>query len=274
MDSKTLDYDKIIALLRQQSCNGFSAYHKYFIKRIIDIAMANKGIKDYGEYLLYIQKNNYEYISLKKQLYISYSRFFRNTLTFEYFDAQILKNIKQQKTENNPLRIWSAGCASGEEPYSIAILLDKFNEDNKHPFYLVATDIDEQALNYAKIGDYDEAVLPNVKLCQLKKYFTKSEKGYRIVEKIQSQVHFSAFDLRNKRCFVPPECVFGDFDIVFCRNVLIYFTPEHQDEVISKLHKALVTGGYLILGKKERLSGAMSALFKKVIDFCPVYVKI
>ena len=148
------------------------------------------------------------------------------------------------------------------------------NETIPPDFYIFATDIDREALRTGKEGIYSIEDVSNVKLGLLRKYFSVEKNIYRIDEKIKEKVSFSFFDLLHKRSFSPAESIFGGFDIVLCRNVLIYFNFEFQEIIFEKLYRSLNSGGYLILGESETPVEKYKSKFKKVNNCCKIYRKI
>jgi chemotaxis protein methyltransferase CheR len=173
------------------------------------------------------------------------------------------------------LRIWSAACARGEEPYSVAILIHALleKEGRKMDLHLFATDIDKGVLRDAREALYTLSSVEDIKHRLLLKYFRPEGASFRLIPEIKAQVHFSCYDMLDEKRGVPPESVFGGFDLVLCRNLLIYFNPDDQVRIVEKLHHALADNGYLILGRVETLPLRLRHLFKQVFDFSPIYRK-
>ena len=164
---------------------------------------------------------------------------------------------------SHEIRIWSAGCAGGEEAYSVAILLQQAlaaDEDDWSPL-IFATDIDPAALEQAATGLYPRTQLQETRLGVVDEFFTPEDGGYRIRPFIQRMVRFSCDDLAAPHTFAPAESIFGGFDLVLCRNVLIYFSAALHDAVLAKLHRCLGTRGYLVLGEAEALGVGMGSRF-------------
>jgi len=244
----------ILKELRRMRGLDLSGYRRNVIeKRIIArIAELNMSLSDYHAYL---RTSPAECDRLIDALLINVSSFFRDPLCYEVLAWNILPRIieKKRKNRNREIRVWSAGCATGEEPYSIAILVAEImaHEEPDWTPYVFATDISRKALAAARDGLYFQENLENVKLGIVEKYFTRRDDRYGIRDSIRKMVSFSSDDLASETRFAPSDSVFGTFDLILCRNVLIYFSPDLQKKVFRKLCMALDNGGYLVLGRAE-----------------------
>ncbi|MBW1759786.1 MAG: protein-glutamate O-methyltransferase CheR, partial [Deltaproteobacteria bacterium] len=227
------DLKAILDYLNEQRGLDFSGYHSSIVERRIKEIFSDVMCKDYSEYLHYIKEHPDTLDKLFDALTINVSRFFRDVLTFEYIAKNILPLIFSKKiwTHDYSLRIWSAACSTGEEPYSLAILINELleKEDFSLNLNIFATDIDKQTLRKAKEGVYSFEQIENVKYGILKKYFIKQDQSFRLSSEIKKMVNFSFYDILDKRSYAPPESVFADFDMVFCRNLLIYYNTEYQE---------------------------------------------
>ncbi len=233
------------------------------------------NISDYSRLL---QSTPGEAEKLIETLTISVSMFFRNSLTFEIISQQLLPALLHSKitSGNHEFRIWSAGCATGEEPYSLSIILsDTFSRESQ-PFEstIFATDMDEKAIRFAKKGIYGAATMNEVKFGYLNKYFKQDGEFYKISKAVKSMVSFSRYDLLDPTNFAPPESVFGMFDMVLCRNVLIYFNPEYQEKIFYKIFRSLSPGGYLVLGESESIHAKYSNAFREINRIAKVFQKM
>ena len=248
------------------------------IERRLNKRIYNTRKKNNDEYLEYLKNNPDEIDKLIDAFTINVSRFFRNSLTFEYINKIVIPELYYSIKKNNgsSLRIWSAGCSFGEEPYSMAILLNEFQikEHKKLNLNIFATDIDMEALNKAKAGSYDIESIRRVKFSILLKYFTKGKENYIIDDEIKKMVQFSYFDLLDKKKAVPSDSIFGNFDIVLCRNVLIYLDPEYQQIVFKRLYNSLNKNGYLILGEAEIPAIGFKHKLRRENKFTKIYRKI
>jgi chemotaxis methyl-accepting protein methylase len=268
---------KILNLIIEKKNLDFSGNRPDMLGRRILIRQEASGKSDMSGYYLYIKNNNEELEKLTDSLTIKVSRFFRNSMTFNYLYDQVLPlNIRVKSSlENQEYRIWVAGCATGEEAYSIAILLNELLEKEKIniPIYIFATDINKNTLKAAKQGVYSEESIKNVRFFLFRKYFKQKKESFHLNNKIKKMVSFSIYDLLDKKSNTPPESIFGGFDMVFCRNVLIYYNPEYQEIIFSKLFNSLNTGGSLILGKAEIPLKKYSEYFQKLNNACYIYKK-
>ncbi len=230
-----------------------------------------------GEYLRLLSSSPAEVELLVASLTIKYSIFFRDPLAFDYLGESLLPTLLAEKAaaSGGGLRLWSAGCAHGEEPYSLAILLHELSRH--HPTaaaaILFATDRDEQALVQARAARYQAASLANVRHGLFAEAFTREGDAFRVRPVIADRVRFSVHDMLDHRSAAPAESVFGSFDLILCRNVLIYFEPDYQSFICEQIYRALADGGYLLLGRTESLPAPWARRFERVTDCCPLYRK-
>ena len=163
---------------------------------------------------------------------------------------------RQRRNHTRQIRVWSAGCASGEEAYSVAILLAQAleDEDPHCVSYICATDISLEALDAAPTGCYRRESFDTTRLRVLERFFRPTADSFKVIPEIRRLVHFSREDLTSMHLMAPADSIYGSFDLVLCRNVLIYFSLDLQKRVQNKLYGALNPGGYLILGMSESLS--------------------
>jgi chemotaxis protein methyltransferase CheR len=255
----------------------FSGYHPAMLARRIGQRLTATACKDFSEYLSCLQENPAELDHLIDVITINVSRFFRDTLTFELIADRILPSLVREKAaaRDQSLRIWSAGCARGEEPYSLAILIHELLEKEGPAvnLHLFATDIDGRALADAGNALYPLSSVENIKHRLLTKYFTPEGTSFRLLPRIRELVTFSLYDMLDKKHGVPPESVFGNFDLVLCRNMLIYFNIEYQEAIFEKLYHSLANEGCLILGEAEAPTMAYRRHFSRILDFSPIYRK-
>ena len=269
---------QILDYLNEKRKGDFSGYRPSMLQDRIQQRCDGTHCRDIGDYFHHLKNNARELDLLCDALTINVSRFFRDPLIFEYIARRLLPILAHQKRNSRDpsLRIWSNGCAMGEEPYSVAILINELQE--KSAFRLnttiFATDIDQNVLKKAVKGTYPFESIKNIKYEFLTKYFSMGENEFRLKPKIKKQVSFSFYDILDKNSYAPPESVFGGFDMVLCRNVMIYFNEEYQEKICGKLHRSLTKDGYLILGESELISETHRKYFKKVNECCHIYQKI
>lgn len=235
-----------------------SLYNPSYVERRLKARMLAYHIDSYISYWDILEKNPQEYNLLLNAFNINVTEFFRDISLWEYLEKDFFLKLKEEKIkEKKTLRIWSCGCASGEEPYSIGILLkeifDKELESGEVTVTIFATDNDQDAIEKAKKGIYKESSLKNLisfKPQILKKYFFESiEKNttvWVVKHEIKKMVKFILHDILKD----PP---IKYIDIIFCRNVMIYFTQESKNFALKNFHSSLSKNGFLIIGKSESI---------------------
>ncbi len=258
--------DEILTIIKQKKGIDLSRYRRHTVERRISNRMARLQAADPETYLELLKSDPHECDSLVNNIGINVSSFFRNPVVFEIIEQSVLPLIITRKRASNSreIRIWSIGCAAGEEAYSVAILVHQAFEKEQGSWkpYIFATDMDSDALEKAGTGIYQRQSLATTKLGILDKYFISKGSMYEVCPFIKDIVHFSLDDCTSFRTIAPAESVFGSFDMVLCRNVLIYFSKELQKNVFDKLYKAIGPRGYLILGDSESLSWEIESKFE------------
>lgn len=251
-------------LIHIEEKTGFPC-QKYKAKplmRRIRVRMRHLNLNSFNDYHAYLLQHPEEFSKLLDTLTINLSYFFRNPETFDY----VYRDLLPQLAERTSLNFWSAGCANGEEAYSLAILAAEAGILNKTAIF--GTDIDQDAINRAKTGEYSELSLQYLPLDLKKKYFIKDGEKYRLPELIINKVHFLINDL-----FVPPPIPMCD--LIFCRNVLIYLDRPAQSLIISNLHQQLKPGGFLAIGKVELLLGIPEVKLLQLVNRVEhIYMKL
>lgn len=247
----------------------FRHYRQEILKRRTALRMRANNVESYSEYLRLLIKKPEEYDKLFEVLYINVSEFFRDSeiwVTLKY----LLENLIRQKTQRNEraIRIWSAGCANGEEPYSVAILLKEILKYGINQFSLeiIGTDIDKKCLRLAEIAEYSRDNLKNVDEKYLKSYFIALRRNYQLKKEIKDMVRFQYLDLISQD-------IIAETDIVLCRNVFIYFERSLQEQLLMKFYRALKTGGYLIMGKVETILREAKEIFEEIDANAHIYRK-
>lgn len=241
---------KIFILLRSQTGHDFSLYKRNTVKRRIERRMAVHQISDLGSYVLFLQKTPAEVETLFRDLLIGVTNFFRDPAAFDQLEAKVIPRLFASKPDGTPIRVWTCGCSTGEEAYSISILLHEQMEKLKRAFnlQLFATDIDGFAIEKARRGLFSTSISAEVSPERLARFFTLQGdgSGYRINKSIRDSLVFSEQDLIKD----PP---FSKLDLISCRNVLIYMGSELQKKLIPLFHYALNPGGVLFLGTSETI---------------------
>ena len=255
----------------------FRQYNTDMLRRRLARRLSTTGAKTYLEYTRTLDVDANEYEKLFDDLFINVSHFFRDPLAFELLYKVVLPEMIAYKAQHGEtyIRTWSAGCAQGEEPYSVAILLSELLGEQLKDYRVTiyATDIDRNALNKAKIGEYQESSVLEVKKRFMDKYFSHNG-NYKIRGSIKELVDFSFHDLTSEKFIAPPRSVFANFDLILCRNALIYFSRELQRKVLSHLETVLNKRGYLVLGEAETLPIDMQKDFTCRECMCKIYQKL
>jgi chemotaxis protein methyltransferase CheR len=239
----------------------FNGYRPQFLKRRLQHRLNSAGCNNYWEYISLLNKDPKEYDRLIEVLTIKESYFFRDTKVFKLLENGIIPEIVSQKQANGAkkIRTWSCGTATGQEAYSMAILLREVlgNRIKDFDIKVLGTDIDKDALEKAPWGSYDRRALRKMGPHLLFKYFTRFQDRYVVSDPVRLLVSFQRHDIVSgiqKR----------GMDLVLCRNLLIYFEKELQEQVLLKLHTALNPDGFLILGKTETITEQMRDYFEVV----------
>ncbi len=268
----------VIDHLYEKSGLDFSGYHSNLIEGRILNRLNLLRLNTIELYLSYLQENSAELDILCDSLTVNVSEFFRNPITYDYLSDVLLPSIISRKSAQgqNSIRIWSAGCATGEEPYSVAIILDTIQKkiNTKLNISIIATDIDNKSLIKAKEGVYSASCLRNIRYKYVDDYFIKDNNQFYVKEEIKKMVSFSFYDLLDQHTYSPPDSMFGEFDIILCRNVLIYFQENFQNVIYEKLAKSLIVNGYLVLGETESMPEKFSGTFNELPYFLNIYHKV
>ncbi len=244
------DLRKIFVVLERVTGVDFSYYKHNTIQRRIARRMLVHKLESQAQYLKLLRENPDEPAALCEDILIHVTNFFREPESFQALAEYVLPRILEHKPPEEPLRIWVPGCSTGEEAYSIGIVLAEFLEGRAsgRPIQLFGTDISEPAIEKARVGVYPETALGEMSTERLRRFFFKVEGGYQIVKSMREMCVFARQDLTRD----PP---FSRLDLISCRNVLIYMGPVLQGKVIGTFHYALKSTGYLMLGKSESVTG-------------------
>lgn len=249
-------FDAIIEQLRVRRQFDLGAYKDRCIRRRIAKRLRSSGARDVAAYLERLVGDDDELDALLAALSIHVSQFFRNPDTFQALERQVLPDLCRhaRAAGRNALRLWSVGCAGGEEPYSLALLVDELAPAGLDVMIL-ATDVSEPVLDNARSARFELARLAEVPPPVLARYFTEDGTGYRLVERLRAMVRFERHDIMTATEFPAA-------DLILCRNVLIYFTREEQARILARFAAALPEGGALVLGRAETLVGRERRLFR------------
>ncbi len=237
---------KIAALIRTRTGIDVSGYKQSTVLRRLERRMGISQIEKMGNYLEYLRQSPREVSALVNDVLISVTKFFRDRHAFKALREEIIPDIFAFASQEKSIRVWVPACATGEEAYSIAILMQEHARtlEEEYEIKIFATDVNQEAIRFASGGIYPASITADVSIDLLARYFTKEENGYRIRRHIRDQVVFARQNVLKD----PP---FTRVDLVSCRNLLIYLQVELQRKVLSILQFALRPGGYLFLGTSE-----------------------
>lgn len=246
----------ITEFLIQSQDVDVSKYDDKFLEKSIHRRMTETYCTTEEAYFRYLNQSFVEGEQFVHSLQISYTEFFRNSLTFSVLEKIVFPTLllKKLNNKNKEIRIWSTACASGQETYSLAMLLKELTKgvEDKINFRIFATDQSETQINEAKKGQYPESALSYLSLKRIKEWFIKEGDVYSVKPELKENIDFSIFDLFNENYSSPPNSIFGDFDIVICANLLFYYKPKFRTQIINKTSGCLSNDGYLITGETER----------------------
>jgi chemotaxis methyl-accepting protein methylase len=269
-DADGYDYTELQSLLEKiYSERGFDfrEYKTTTLTRRLTRRLHARRVQTYVDYARVLDQDPGEYETLFNDLTINVTSFFRDDVAFRVLKDTLLPQLIKRNVQRS-LYIWSAGCATGEEPYSIAMLLFELLGKDISDWHitLLATDIDRSALHSAQAGLFSQKGVEGIPQAWLEKYFIPENNGFRIQPAIQEMVRFDVHNLVSD-----PPC--HDLDLVVCRNVLIYFNPELQTRVLQGFHAGLKEDGFLLLGKAEVPVGETKRLFHLLDSKAKVYRK-
>jgi len=250
------ELNPVIKVMSGMQGTDISRYDESFLLKSIQKRLVATSSATIADYCKYLSEHDGEAEEFCLSLNITYSEFFRNPLTCALLEQRVLPSLIEEKqgAGTAEIRVWSAGCAAGQESYSVAILLDELlpPRQTNLSFRIFATDISENCLATAKRGVYDTAAVQNVRLKHIHSCFESHNKRYAVAPRLKDRIEFSFYDLLDEHSTSPPGSIYGDFDLVFCCNLLFYYKPEHQKFILNKIINALSGGGYLVTGEAER----------------------
>lgn len=259
------EFTMIRDFIHEKSGIFFAENKMYLVKNRLIKRMAELGIKTYRDYFYHVKYDTSlkEFHSLMNLVTTNETSFFRNEPQLLSFSDEVLPLLIDEKKNgkgSKRIRIWSAGCSTGEEPYTLGImLLQKLGGLPGWNMEIVANDISEQVLQNARRGEYNGITLRNVSSDMLNRYFSKAGDTYRINPEVKALISFSQMNLNDPRKI----SMHSNFDVIFCRNVMIYFSDEVKKQLVRGFYNALRPGGYFYIGHSETLHG-ISKAFKLV----------
>ena len=263
------EYSEIRQLIEQRSGILFDDSRERFFRPRVVQHLAEKNLANGSELLRVMHSSNVEYDRFLERLLTQETSFNRYPAMFQALEKKVLPELRQKKFWENPrsLRVWSAGCSTGEEPYTIAITIaDTFEFAEAWNLHILATDISKQALDVADRGVYPARELSGLNPKQREAYFTRQGEDYKVKPRIKQMVTFAPLNLAQA-------VYMGRFDVIVCMNVLIYFSEERRTALIQRFYEYLEPGGYLFLGHAESVAKAGVGFEPIVVGDSLIYQK-
>ncbi|MEH1874650.1 CheR family methyltransferase [Nostoc sp.] len=245
---KDPEFENLLVYLRQSRGFDFTGYKRSTLMRRVCKRMQSLSVENFGDYLDYLEVDPEEFNYLFNTILINVTAFFRDLSAWEYIAEEVLPNLIKNKKSSDQIRIWSAGCASGEEAYTLAILMAEIlgAEEFRQRVKIYATDVDEEALNQARLAAYSAKEIQAVPDQLRQKYFEIISNRYVFRQDLRRSVIFGRHDLLQ-------DAPISRLDLLVSRNTMMYFNSETQGRILARFHFALNDAGYLFLGKAEML---------------------
>jgi two-component system CheB/CheR fusion protein len=240
----------IFSIVNACTGNDFSSYKISTIMRRIERRMAVNDIIDIDDYIRFLEKTPDESKALFKEFLIGVTSFFRDPEAFGALEQQVIPRLFEGHDTDDPLRIWMAGCATGEEAYSVAILLREYSREHRldHKVQIFATDIDGEAIDFGRAGLYPDSIAADVSPGRLRAFFKKTDSTYQVVKSLREMIVFAQHNIIKD----PP---FSRLDLLVCRNLLIYLGPTLQKRILPLFAQSLKLNGFMFLGTSETVGG-------------------
>jgi chemotaxis protein methyltransferase CheR len=261
--------DEIRTLIEQRSAILLDASRERFFSTRVREYLEEKELPDGAELLRSVRASGIEYESLLERLLTQETSFFRYPAVYEALHRKILPEVQERKVWQSPrtLRIWSAGCSTGEEPYSIAITVtDALKFAEAWEIEIIATDISRRALRHAERGHYAKRSVQHLDPRHVDAHFESTKLGYQVRPRTRKMVSFAQMNLAEAPYM-------GKLDCIFCMNVLMYFSEERRLAILRRFYDALEPGGFLVLGHAETLSNLPMKFESVVLGDCRIYRK-
>lgn len=261
MSQADASFETLLSHLKESRGFDFTGYKRSSLIRRVGHRMTQVGIEDYAEYLDHLEVHTEEFTALFNTILINVTSFFRDAEAWEYLSTEVLPSVLAAKAPDGVIRVWSAGCSSGEEAYTLAMVLTEALgvEDFRQRVKIYATDVDEESLTYARHACYNERQVRTVPPELLERYFDQVGGRFSFRKNLRRSIIFGRNDLVQ-------DAPISRIDLLVCRNALMYFNAETQSRILSRLHFALAPAGVLFLGKAEMLLSHTSL-------FQPIHLK-
>jgi chemotaxis protein methyltransferase CheR len=252
------EFSELKSIIKRKIGFNCEDYKQPHLKRRLAVRLRATESKSYKDYTQVLLKNEEEVKQLKETLTVNVTELFRNPETFDSVRNNVLPELIKQKGINKVIKVWSAGCSNGEEPYSIAIMLNEFlgSSAKRYNISIQATDIDDDSIAKAEMAIFQPKQLEKIGQERINRFFVKKDNNYQVIDELKKLVKVKRHDLISG-----PK--FSGFDIIFCRNVTIYFEQKLQEVLYLNFYNALNDGGFFVMGKTETLVGPATQLFKR-----------
>lgn len=250
------DYEYLKKAVYDLTKIDLNAYKEKQMKRRIDTLISKNNIKGYDKYIAVLKTDTQRFEEFVNYLTINVSEFYRNPEQWAVMDKDIIPELINKFGKN--LKIWSAACSTGDEPYSLVMALSRHIPLNQ--IRILASDIDKQVIAKAKVGLYNAKSIAGVPEDLKRKYFTRIGMSYQISDEIKKRVEFKEHNLLK-------DAYPKDYHMIVCRNVLIYFTEEAKDEIFRKYYQALAPGGTLFIGSTEQIQNYKEVGYDRMNSF-------
>ena len=267
-DLKEQDFMAIMDMLRERRDFRLDHYKDRCVRRRIAKRLRSAGVVNMAAYLDQLRSDDDELDTLLATLSIHVSRFFRNPDTFRVLEQEILPALirRVRASGRSSLRLWSVGCAGGEEVYSLALMIDDMNPAGLQ-VEILGTDVNRPILEIAQAGLYSRERLVEVPEPVLERYFQREGEHYQLFERIRKMVRFERHNIMTAP-------VFPSADLILCRNVLIYFSREEQERILARFSQTLHEDGILVLGRSETLVGAIRTEYRSIFPVERIYRRV
>ena len=263
------ELSEIRMLIEERTGIHFDESRERFFSTRVQEYLRARGLARPTELLRTVRKSNVEFEALLERLLTQETSFFRYPAVYDAFEKRVLPELHTKKFWKNPrtLRVWSAGCSTGEEPYSIAItIVDSLSFADAWNVEILATDVGRQALKHAESAIYSGRSIASVNEKQLAAHFNKVDAAYQVKPRLRKMITFAQMNLASP-------VYMGRMDLIFCMNVLIYFSEERRRALVQRFYEALEPGGYLFLGHSESISKMPVKFQAIVLGDCIMYRK-
>jgi chemotaxis methyl-accepting protein methylase len=246
----------VVRSIQEVHGQDLARYDETFLARSLARRQAATAAATPADYAGRMAEDRAEGEALIRSLDIHHSELFRDPLSFALLEQRILPALAARKADTGPseLRVWSAGCAAGQEACSVAILLRELAEVSERAvsYRIFATDTSEAQLALGRAGVFDEAAMGKVRWAHVERWFARQGRSFAAAPELRERTDFSVYDLLDEQRSCPPSSIFGGFDLILCCNLLFYYRPEGQRLILDKLRRCLAVGGFLVTGDAER----------------------